>query len=126
MIKVSPSLMCAKFTQLEEYIQLLDQAEVDFFHIDVMDGTFAPNFVFGTDDIRTIRELTNRPLDFHLMVDDPAYKLDWFEIRKGDRVAVHLEAQENTQLSLNKLREFEAEVFLAIEVDTQINKLEPY
>jgi ribulose-phosphate 3-epimerase len=123
--------MCAKFTQLEEYIERLNRTDIDFFHIDIMDGVFAPNFMFSVDDVKTIREMVQRPLDFHLMVTEPFAKLDWFEIQPRDRVAVHLEAlsgnfsgaKTDLDFTIEKVKQFGAEFFLALEIDTEINQI---
>ena len=71
-----PSLMCADFRHLADEVEALDQAGVDIFHCDIMDGTFVPNFTMGVMDVKAIRQCTKKPIDCHLMIEDPANKVD--------------------------------------------------
>ena len=70
MIKVSPSLLAANFANLEKDIKEIENY-VDYFHIDIMDGNFVPNISFGLDITKTIANITNKPLDIHLMINEP-------------------------------------------------------
>ena len=75
MIKISASMMCSKLIDLKETIQVFEQEKIDYLHIDIMDGEFVPNFGLGVDYIKGLRELTDIPLDLHLMIKNPEYKL---------------------------------------------------
>ena len=79
---ISASMMCADLVNLKETLHIFEEEQVDYLHIDVMDGAFVPNFGLGVDYIRSLRELTKIPLDIHLMVRDPEYKLQWIGIQK--------------------------------------------
>ena len=76
MIKISASMMCSKLIDLKETIQVFEQEKIDYLHIDIMDGEFVPNFGLGVDYIKGLRELTDIPLDLHLMIKNPEYKLE--------------------------------------------------
>lgn len=78
--EISASMMCTDLIDLKETIRIFEEEGVEHLHIDVMDGTFVPNLGLGVDYIRGLRELTNIPLDIHLMVKDPEYKLQWIGI----------------------------------------------
>ena len=65
--KISASLMCLRLKKLEEDIRILEKESVEYLHIDVMDGEFVPNFGLGIDYINGIREMTDIPLDFHMI-----------------------------------------------------------
>ena len=82
--EISASMMCAGLIDLKETIKTFEEEKIDYLHIDVMDGTFVPNFGLGVDYIRGLRELTCIPLDLHLMVKDPEYKYQWLE--SGQRI----------------------------------------
>ena len=70
-MKISPSMMCADITDLQNTLKIFETLGVEMLHIDVMDGHFVPNFTLGTDYIKNLRKLTSIPLDIHLMVENP-------------------------------------------------------
>ena len=70
-----PSMMCADYGRLAEEIKALDEAGVDIFHCDIMDGTFVPNITMGLMDLKTIRKYTKKPVDVHLMIENPGEKV---------------------------------------------------
>ena len=87
--KIAASMMCADLINLKDTIKIFEDKGVEYLHIDVMDGEFVPNFGLGVDYIRGIRELTKIPLDLHLMIKDPEYKLQWIGIKETDIVSIH-------------------------------------
>ena len=82
--KITASMMCASLDKIFYYLTEFKESNIEFLHLDIMDGEFVPNFGLGVDYIRGIRELTSIPLDLHLMIKDPEYKLQWIGIKKGD------------------------------------------
>jgi len=72
MVKIAPSILSADFSKLGEDIKNLDKYGADAIHIDVMDGRFVPNISFGIPVIKSIRNLTNKPFDVHLMIEEPS------------------------------------------------------
>ena len=72
-----PSMMYANYGHLASEVRALDDAGVDIFHCDIMDGNFVPNFTMGVMDVQTIRRYTDKPIDCHLMIENPASKVDW-------------------------------------------------
>ena len=71
MAKVAPSILDADFVNLERDIHDIEQHHADWIHVDVMDGSFVPNFSFGLPALKAVREITNMPLDVHLMIERP-------------------------------------------------------
>lgn len=122
--KISASMMCADLVHLKESISTFEQEHVEYLHIDVMDGEFVPNFGLGVDYIRGLRELTNIPLDLHLMVKDPEYKLQWIGIAPTDIVSIHYESTYQVQRALDWLVPYGCQRFLAINPATPIYVLE--
>ena len=108
--EISASMMCSNLVDLKETLQIFKEEGIERLHIDVMDGEFVPNFGLGVDYIRGLRELTDIPLDLHLMVKDPEYKLQWIGIRPTDIVSIHYESTYQVQRALDWLRS-DASVF---------------
>ena len=122
--EISASMMCADLVNLKETIQAFESEGVEYLHIDVMDGEFVPNFGLGVDYIRGLRGLTDMPLDLHLMIKDPEYKLQWIGIKETDIVSVHYESTYQVQRVLDWLAPFKCKRFLAINPATPIYVLE--
>lgn len=122
--KISASMMCADLVNLKETIHIFEDHNIEYLHIDVMDGEFVPNFGLGVDYIRGLRDLTNIPLDLHLMIKDPEYKLQWIGIKETDIVSIHYESTYQVQRALDWLAPFKCKRFLAINPATPIYVLE--
>jgi ribulose-phosphate 3-epimerase len=91
-IKLSPSMMCADIGALKETLALFEKHGIDTLHIDVMDGVLVPNLMLGTDFCKRLRNLTDIPLDIHLMIADPEPKIAWFDPQPGEYVSIHAES----------------------------------
>lgn len=120
MYKLGPSLMCADLGNLEQNIKELDKAGVDFYHIDIMDGQFVPNFTLGPDIIKTIRKLTKTPLDVHLMVKEPEKHIDLFADCGVEMISVHQESTENLHSVLMKIKSKGIKAGVAINPGTSL------
>ena len=122
--QLSPSIMCADIFRLAETIRLFETHNVSYLHIDVMDGSFVPNFMLGTGIVKQIRAFSSVPLDIHLMIDEPGNKLEWFDPRPGDYISVHAETTKHLQRVLVKIRSLGARPMAAINPATPISALE--
>ena len=122
--KISASMMCANLVDLRETIRIFEEEKVEYLHIDVMDGEFVPNFGLGVDYIRGLRELTSIPLDLHLMIKNPEYKLQWIGIKKTDIVSIHYESTYQVQRALDWLAPYGCKRYLAINPATPVYVLE--
>lgn len=122
--EISASMMCSDLVDLKETLRIFENEHVEHLHIDMMDGTFVPNFGLGVDYIRGLRKLTNIPLDLHLMIKDPEYKLQWIGIRETDMVSIHYESTYQVQRALDWLEPYGCKRFLAINPATPVSSLE--
>lgn len=122
--KISASMMCSDLIDLKETLKVFEEEGVEYLHIDMMDGTFVPNFGLGVDYIRGLRKLTNIPLDLHLMIKDPEYKFQWIGIKETDIVSIHYESTFQVQRALDYLQPFGCKRFLAINPATPVYVLE--
>ena len=117
-------MMCSDLIDLKETLKVFEEEGVEYLHIDMMDGTFVPNFGLGVDYIRGLRKLTNIPLDLHLMIKDPEYKFQWIGIKETDIVSIHYESTFQVQRALDYLQPYGCKRFLAINPATPIYVLE--
>ena len=122
--KISPSLMCGRISEYQGILATFERCGIEYLHIDVMDGEFVPNLQFGTDMIKQIRSMTNIPLDIHLMINTPEDKLEWFDIKENEYVAIHYESTNHVQRALAKIRDMGAKPMLAINPATPLSVLE--
>lgn len=121
---ISPSMMCANIFELKEIIDVFEKKKIEYLHIDVMDGQFVPNYALSTDYCKQLRNNTSINLDIHLMVESPEKCIDWFDVRKGDIVSVHIEATDHIQKVLSYIKSFGAKAFVAINPGTPIRVLD--
>lgn len=124
-IKLSPSLLSVNVGNIERDIKKLEPA-TDFFHIDVMDGHFVPNLGFGVPMVKGIKEVTDIPLDVHLMIDNPSKFIEPFINAGADIVTVHVEVDDDILGCLKKIKEMGKISGLALNPDTDPMKLAPY
>lgn len=121
--KLSVSMMCVDYGNLNRTLEIFSDKGVDYLHIDIMDGRFVPNLMLGTAYVEWLRGHTQIPLDFHFMVEDAAAKLEWFPICKGDLVTVHVESSWSILNTLMAIREIGAKAVLAVGPQTPITSI---
>ncbi|MBQ4527501.1 MAG: ribulose-phosphate 3-epimerase [Clostridia bacterium] len=122
--KISPSIMCADYMDLRKHIDIFTNCGVEYIHVDVMDGSFVPNYTLGTDFVKALKKNSKIPLDIHLMINNPENKLDWFEFGEGDYVSVHYESTKHLQKATAMIKERRAKPMVAINPATPIIMLE--
>jgi ribulose-phosphate 3-epimerase len=103
MIKIAPSILSADFANLQRDIEAI--ATADYVHVDVMDGLFVPNISIGIPVVKSIRPVTELPLDVHLMIDRPVRYVEQFCDAGADVVTCHVEAdtEENIHAAIEKI-----------------------
>ena len=122
--KISPSIMCADFFELDTYIKAFEKCNIDMIHVDIMDGSFVPNYTLGTDFIKALKRKTEIPLDIHLMINNPENKVDWFEFNENDYVAIHCESTPHLHKAISAIKNRHAKAMVAVNPATPICALE--
>ena len=99
------SMMCADYGHLEKEVRELEAGGIDSFHIDIMDGRYVPNYAMSLNDMSYIAGATKKPLDVHLMIEHPSTHIGLFleNLRKGDTVYIHPEAEYHPSTTLQKI-----------------------
>ncbi|ACO85245.1 ribulose-phosphate 3-epimerase [Clostridium botulinum] len=121
MVKIAPSILSADFSKLGEDIKNLDKYGADVIHIDVMDGRFVPNISFGIPIIKSIRNLTDKPFDVHLMIEEPSKYIEDFVKAGADIISVHYEADKHIDRTINYIKSLGIKAAVALNPGTSIS-----
>ena len=97
-IIVSPSILSADFANLERDIKLVENNGADWIHVDVMDGHFVPNITIGVPVVKSLRAITNLPLDVHLMIENPEKYIEPFAKAGADILTFHYEGVQTNEV----------------------------
>lgn len=124
MKKLAPSILSADFSRLGDEIKAVEEAGADYIHIDVMDGHFVPNITIGPLVVEAIKNVTNLPLDVHLMISNPDKYIKDF-IKAGSSIlSVHAETCPHLQRTINHIRELGIKPAAVLNPSTSLSALE--
>lgn len=121
---VAPSVLAADFSNLVSEIELINSTEADWLHVDVMDGNFVPNISFGPDIIKIMHRHSQKPLDVHLMINNPEQYIDTYREAGATNISFHLEATNHAHRLIQQIKATGAKAGVAINPSTPISHLE--
>lgn len=121
---IAPSVLSADFGNLQRDIELINNSEADWFHIDIMDGVFVPNISFGFPVLKAIQKHAKKPLDVHLMIVDPDRYTQTFKEAGADILTFHIEACPHLHRSIQNIKQAGMKAGVALNPHTPIHLLE--
>lgn len=120
---IAPSILSADFANIQRDVEMINKSEADWFHVDIMDGMFVPNISFGFPVIKAIKKHAKKPLDVHLMINDPDRYLQTFKEAGADVLTVHIEACNHLHRTIQAIKALGMKAGVAINPHTSANSL---
>ncbi len=121
---ISPSVLSCDFANIQRDVEMINNSNADWFHVDVMDGVFVPNISFGFPVIEAIKKHAEKPLDVHLMIQNPDQYVDQFKKSGADILTVHYEACTHLHRTIQAIKEAGMKAGVALNPHTPVALLE--
>lgn len=121
---IAPSILAADFANLQREIEMVNESDADWIHIDVMDGVFVPNISMGLPVVQAIKRHAKKPMDVHLMIVRPELYIEEFIKAGANTISVHAEACDHLHRNIQQIKSFGAKAGVAINPHTPISILE--
>jgi ribulose-phosphate 3-epimerase len=123
-IIISPSVLSCDFANIQRDVEMINQSDADWFHVDVMDGVFVPNISFGFPVIQAIKKHAKKPLDVHLMIQNPDQYIDTFKEAGADILTVHYEACTHLHRTIQAIKAAGMKAGVALNPHTPVDFLQ--
>ena len=120
---IAPSVLAADFSNLQRDIEMINESDADWFHIDIMDGVFVPNISFGMPVLRDIKKHAKKTLDVHLMIVNPDQYIETFSELGADILTVHLEACTHMHRTIQAIKATGMKAGIALNPHSSVNQL---
>ncbi|MDX1350526.1 MAG: ribulose-phosphate 3-epimerase [Putridiphycobacter sp.] len=121
---ISPSLLACDFANIQSEVEMLNQSNADWFHIDIMDGVFVPNISFGLPVMAAMAKHARKPLDVHLMIANPDNYITEFKNAGADWLTVHYEACPHLHRTIQAIKAEGMKAGVALNPHTPVSVLE--
>jgi len=123
-VQIAPSILSADFANLARDVAAVEKGGADLIHVDVMDGHFVPNITVGVPVVRALKRIATRPLDVHLMIEEPDRYIDDFIAAGASMISVHVEAVPHLQRTITHIRKLGAKAGAVLNPSTPALMLE--
>ena len=123
-IQLAPSILSCNFLELGKEITDIEKAGADLIHIDVMDGHFVPNITIGPLFVEAIKKIASKPLDVHLMIDNPGEFVNDFAAKGADIITIHAEADNHLLRTLDLIKSAGKKAGISLNPSTPLNILD--
>ena len=123
---IAPSLLSADFSNLKKDIEMVNDSEADWFHLDIMDGHFVPNITIGPEIIKKLRPVTKKTFDVHLMIEPVDKYIQDFAEAGADIITFHPEATPNTEETIKLIKKFNKKVGISLKPKSDISLIEKF
>ena len=120
---IAPSVLAADFSNLQRDIEMINESDADWFHIDIMDGVFVPNISFGMPVLRDIKKHAKKTLDVHLMIVNPDQYIETFASIGADILTVHYEACTHIHRTIQAIKSTGMKAGIALNPHSSVNQL---
>lgn len=121
--RIAPSILAADFGNIQKEVEMLNASQADYIHVDIMDGIFVPNISFGVPVTEAIHRHAKKPLDVHLMIQQPDLYLEAFRNAGAEIITVHYEACTHLHRTLQAIKKLGAKAGVAINPHTSVDLL---